>query len=109
MESLKSLRHSAQGQIDSLLRTAEIEASRAREQAKVDAEAIIERANREAEQTREEAAAVRASAEERVKAIEALEAQFDQFAGKLADRLGIAAEERPVEGWWQRLMGPSQK
>ncbi len=100
MESLRSLRRSAETQIESVLRAAEIEAERLRDRAQSEATSIVERAETETAQVRAEAAAVRASAEERLREVKRLEGEFNQLLAKVADRLGV---KNPAEGWWRRL------
>lgn len=103
MESIRSLRQSAETQIESLLLAAEIESNRLRGQGKMDAQASLERATNEAALVRAEAAAVRASAEERAREVERIEAEFNQLAARIAERLGMTA--RPDGGWLRRLRG----
>ena len=103
MESMRALRQSAEAQIESLLRSAEIEAERLGDQSRAEAQAIIERASNEAAQVRAEAASARGGAEEQVREMERLEAEFNQLVKRIAERIGV--KDQPAEGWWQRLRG----
>jgi len=96
--SLRQLRDDAEAQIDALLRTAEIESERMRHNAASEAQAIVEKANAEAALSRAEATAIRNAAEERVKEVERVEAEFNQSLGDIALRLGL--KEKPA-GWWR--------
>ncbi|HEY4684448.1 MAG TPA: hypothetical protein VII57_00235 [Dehalococcoidia bacterium] len=100
MDSLRGLRQSAESQIESVLMAAEIEAERIRAQARTDARSTVERATSEAAQARAEAAALRASAEERVREVDQLKSEFDALLTKTANRLGIKS---PSQGWWRRI------
>ena len=102
MESMRSLRQSAESQIETLLRTAELEASRMHDQARAEAQVVQERATQEAEAVRAEGAAVRASAEERAREIDRLEAEFNATVSKIAKQIGV---EAPSGGWWRHLLG----
>ena len=99
---MRSLRQSAESQIETLLRTTELEASRMHDQARAEAQVVQERATREAEAVRAEGAAVRASAEERAREIDRLEAEFNATVGKIAKQIGV---EAPSGGWWRHLLG----
>ena len=102
VESLRSLRQSAETQIESVLKAAEIEAERLKDRAQAEAREIVERANSEAATVRAEGAAVRGSAEARLREVERLEAEFNALLRQGADRLGMKS---PAEGWWARLTG----
>src|SRR3972149_2344848 len=60
---------------------------------------VVGRANSEAAPARAEAAAVRGSAEARLREVERLEAEFNALLRQVADRLGMKS---PAEGWWAR-------
>lgn len=100
MESMRSLRESAEAQIDGLLRNAEMEALRIREQSQFEAQQTLERATEDANRMRSEAEAIRNAADLRLRDIERLEAEFNQLAARIAERLGIT--EAPSSGWWKR-------
>ncbi|MPZ49343.1 MAG: hypothetical protein GEU75_08605 [Dehalococcoidia bacterium] len=101
MDSMRSLRESAERQIQELFETAEIEVSRLSGRAKADAQAIIERATAEAAETKAEAAAIRTGAEERVRTVERIEADFNRALSEIAERIGLT--DKPSEGWWKRF------
>jgi len=101
LESMRSLRQSAESQIETLLRTAEIEATRLRDNAKAETEAIVEQATSEADQIRADAQAIRAASETRQKAVDQLEAELNRLLADIATRLGMRV--RPAEGWWKRI------
>lgn len=103
METMRSLRESADSQIEALLRSPEIEASRVTDAAKTEAESLIERAIADSAQIKTEAAAVHDSAEERVHEIELLEAEFNHVIAKLAKRLGIS--DKTGRGWFWKADG----
>jgi hypothetical protein len=106
MDSLRSLRQSAEAQIETLLRKAEIEAERIRDQARIESQAVVERATSEADHILEDAQAIRARGEERVRDVQRLEAEFNEMLASIAQRLGM--DERPTEGWLRRLFGSSR-
>ena len=105
MQTMRSLRESAESQIGVSLRSAEIKVSRLNDLAKTEAESIIERASADAAQIKTDAAAVRNSAEERVHEIERQEAEFNNVISKLVKRLGI--NEKPSRGWFGKAGGKS--
>src|SRR6185503_18022690 len=70
MESLQVLRHQAETQIDTLLRTAELEAERLASNARAEAQDTLDAAHREETTVRAEAQAIRAAAEERAREVE---------------------------------------
>lgn len=107
MESLKSLRQSAESQIQSILTAAEVEAQQTRDRARLDAERTVEEARREAENAAAEATAVRRAAEERSAEIERLEAEFNRMAAQFAARAGI--REQPQQGWFGKLFRSGRK
>jgi dsDNA-specific endonuclease/ATPase MutS2 len=100
-QSLESLRMSAEAQVDSMLRIAEIEAGRLREQAEAEAQRVVEQARTDSQTIKAEAVAMRASAEDRARELERLEAEFNRVMADIADRVGI--RERPSTGWLNRL------
>ena len=102
VESLRSLRISAEQQIEALVRTAELEAGRIRDQSRSEAQTTLERAATEASQIRAEAMSVRVGADERVREVERLEADFNELLDRVVERLGIT--ERPSEGWLRRII-----
>jgi hypothetical protein len=99
VESLKTLRQTAEAQLESLLREAELQAEGLRDQAESDARAIVEAATTEAAATRAEAAALRASAEERAREIERIEAAFNAQLEEIGKRLGM---QKPKKGLFGR-------
>lgn len=101
LESLKALRQSTEAQIETLLRTAEIEADRLRSSAQHTASTTVEEANREAASIRAEAAAIRTAAEGRAQEVVRLEAEFNALLAQVGERLGMA--EKPAAGWWARI------
>lgn len=103
MEALRSLRQSAEAQIEALVRSAEIEAVRIRDQSRSEAQANLDRAANEAAQIRAEAMSMRVGADERAREVERLEADFNELLARVVERLGIT--ERPNEGWLRRLTG----
>ena len=107
MESMRSLRESAEAQIEAFLKSAEIETVRIRDQSRIEAHQIIERASQDAARVKAEAASLRAGAEERLREIERLEAEFNQIAAAIAVRLGIT--EARGTGWWRKLGGGSKR
>jgi hypothetical protein len=107
MDSMRSLRQSAQLQIDELLRSAELEAVRLRDQAKREAQAILERATEDADRVRAEAASLRAGAEARAREVERIEQEFDRALQQIADRLGV--KDQPPAGWWRRLTSSDKR
>lgn len=107
METMRSLRDSAESQITELLRAAEIEAARINDQSRIEAQRIIEQAREDATRSREEASAMRRAAEDRLRDIDRLEADFNHIAGQIAARLGIG--EAPASGWWKKLGGSDKR
>jgi len=101
MESLKALRQSAETQIHNIVAAAEVEANQTRERARAEAERRLEAVRQEAEEISAEAGAIRHAAETRAREVKALEAEFDDLVGRLAERLGIT--DKPAEGWLVRL------
>jgi len=102
-QDLQTLRRNTETEIDSLLRTAEIEAERTRDESQRQAAEIIARAESEAEAMRVEAATLRAGADERAREVERLEAEFNSLIERLNERLGI--NDKPSGGWLRRLTG----
>ena len=107
-QALQSQRQTAETEIEALFRRAEIEAERIRNQANRDAEAIVHTAEAEAKQTLasaadalDEARTLRAAAQARQRAMDDLEAQFNQDVAQIAERLGVT--EKPSKGWWRRI------
>jgi len=98
---MRSLREAAEAQIIGLLQKAEIEAARITDQSRAEGQQIVQRAVEEAIRSREEATAIRQAADERLKEIERLEADFNRFANEIASRLDI--KDTPSGGWWKRL------
>lgn len=98
-DSLHNLREATRTQIEALLREAELEAERIRDEAHRDGRGIVEQANAEASTTRAEAAAIRGSAEERAKEIARIEADFDAQLERIAKRLGM---QKPKKGLFRR-------
>src|SRR5262249_1992466 len=98
---IRSLRASAEAQIDTLLTTAAIEASRIKDNATTQAKEMVERAGEEAMHIRTEAIALRDANEARMKQIDRLEDEFNSLVAAVAERLGV--KERPPEGWWKRI------
>ena len=101
METMRALRQSAESQISASFRAAELDTTRIHDQAKAEAESILERASNEASEIKIEAAGIRANAEERLREIERLEAEFDLVVSNLAKRIGIT--DKPSGGWWRRI------
>jgi hypothetical protein len=99
VESLKTLRQTAEAQIESLLREAELQAEGLRDQAQSHARAIVEAANTEGAATRADAAALRAAAEERAREIERIEAAFNAQLEEIGKRLGM---QKPKKGLFGR-------
>ena len=97
---MRSLRQSAETQIEAVVTTASIEADRLRAEARQEGETIVESARREAEAVRTDAAAIRSAAETRRAEVERLEAELNAAIEAVAKRLGI---ERPSGGWLSRL------
>jgi hypothetical protein len=94
---------SAEAQIDALLQSAELEAARLRDQSRSQAQATLDLAQNEAAQVRAEATALRAAAEERMREVQRIEAEFNEALGRLVERIG--AGDRPPEGWLRRITG----
>jgi hypothetical protein len=107
MDTMRTLRESAEVQITDLLRSAEIEASRISDQSRIEAQRILDTAAEEAVRSREEASAMRRAADERLKDVDRLEAEFNQIASQIAARLGIT--EAPSSGWWKKLGGGDKR
>ena len=103
LESMRTLRESAEAQINAVTYTAEIEADRLRNQAAESARELVEEANREAAQIRAEANAMRAAAEERAAEVDRLEIEFNRLVEVFAQRVGL--REKPRRGWWRFLFG----
>ena len=102
MESLKALRESAEAQVKSVLAQAEIEATQMRDRARIDADAYLDNARREAQEIAAEAGAMRHAAEDRVREVEKLEADFNEQVSRMTERLGIV--EKPAQGWFGRAV-----
>jgi len=100
-ESMRTLRLAAQAQIESQLKSADMEMTRLIEQSRSEASGIIAKATEDALQIRAEAAATRSAADHRLQEIERLEADFDEVVGRMAERLGVRA---PSGGWWRHLL-----
>jgi hypothetical protein len=107
METMRSLRESAEAQISDLLRSAEIEATRIADQSRIEAQRILDVASEEAARSREEASAMRRAAEERLRDVDRLEAEFNRIAQEIAVRLGIT--DAPSTGWWKKLGGGDKR
>jgi hypothetical protein len=107
METMRSLRESAEAQISDLLRSAEIEATRIADQSRIEAQRILDVASEEAARSREEASAMRRAAEERLRDVDSLEAEFNRIAQEIAVRLGIT--DAPSTGWWKKLGGGDKR
>jgi hypothetical protein len=105
MESMRTLRQSAERQIEELLATAEIEAQRIRQQAEAETRTLVDQARAEATEIRIEAEAIRHAAEERAREVERIEASFNELLAGIAQRFGLT--EKPSEGWWKRVTGGS--
>jgi hypothetical protein len=103
VESLRTLRLTAETEIALLLKEAELEAERIRSRAAEEARTVVEQANDEAEMTREESRAIRAAAEAKRREIEGLEAEFNEVTASLAERIGVT--EKPQRGWLRKLTG----
>jgi chromosome segregation ATPase len=101
MESLKALRESAEAQAQSVLAQAEIEATQMRDRARIDGDAYLDNARREAQEIAAEAGAMRHAAEDRVREVEKLEADFNEQVSRMTERLGIV--EKPPQGWFGKL------
>jgi vacuolar-type H+-ATPase subunit H len=97
--SLNNLRHSAETQINELLDEARLEAESIRDDARREARNYIEDATTEAATLRTEAATLRAAAEERIREIEEIEADFDEQLERIAKRLGM---RKPGRGLFRR-------
>lgn len=106
MESLRHMRISAEQQIEALVRTAELEASRIRDQSRTEAHTTLENAASEASQIRAEAMSMRVGADEHVREVERLEAGFNEMIARVIERLGIT--EHPPEGWLRRITGSNR-
>ncbi len=100
MESLRSMRGSAESEIQGIIAAAEAEAARIRVRAETDAEETLREANRQSAAVRAEAAAIRKQAEERLSQVERLESDFNALAADVAKRLGIS---EPSRGWLSRI------
>jgi hypothetical protein len=99
MESLGALRRSAQAQIESFLREAEIEAERIRDEARTEARVAVEQAEAVSTTIRADADAIRIAAEERARAVTRLEADFDAQLERIGKRLGM---QKPKKGFFRR-------
>ena len=69
------------------------------DQAKSESQAIIARATEEAMQVRAELATLRTTADERMRDIDRLDADFNRVLADTIKRLGL---EQPASGWWKR-------
>jgi cell division septum initiation protein DivIVA len=101
LDAMRTLRQSAETQIDNTLRTAGLESERLLDQAKNEAQTIIERATDEARTLRAEAESLRLTAEERLRDVQQLEGEFNTIVSKIAQRIGL---EAPEQGWWRHLL-----
>ena len=97
-ESLTNLRESAERQIETLIREAELEAERIRDEARDDARRVVERATVETAAMRTEANAIRASAEERAREVEEIEVDFDEQLERIGRRLGMRKPRKGLFG-----------
>jgi hypothetical protein len=99
MESLRSLRHVAETQIEGLIREAELEAERIRDEARSEARSTLENGESEAGTIRDDAAAIRSAADERAREVAKLEADFNAQLERVAKRLGM---QKPKKGLFHR-------
>jgi hypothetical protein len=102
-EDLQNMRRNTEAETANLIRTAEIEAERIRDEVQGQAEETIAGAERESAMMRAEASALRTTAEERAREVENLEAEFNALIERLNERLGL--NEKPSGGWLRRLFG----
>jgi vacuolar-type H+-ATPase subunit H len=98
-ESLRNLRQSAETQIDALLREAELEAERIRDDARGEARNVVEQATSESAVERAEAATLRAGAEARAREVDRIEADFDAQLERIGKRLGM---QKPKKGLFRK-------
>ena len=102
LESLKALRQSAETEVAAIMTRAEIEASQLLDHARQEAEALLAKAAEDTARTRADVDALRQAAETRAREVERLEQEFNEYATRLAERIGLAADE-PQGGWLRSL------